>query len=218
MESRIRTVGHVDVLTTAQPHRTLPPVAMNDAALNPAAPIDSTDDGSLFCYRHPSSETYIRCNRCDQPICTKCAVQTPVGFKCRQCGLVKSATISSFSAQQLLLGLGASIGGGALIGFIGGQMGFFSILVGFFGGGIVAEAFVRVVGMKRGPIMSLMLYGGMIAGIVAGAAIQTIWFLGNLGVDGEVVFIEMWLATMAPYLLIGLGAAVAGAYSRVRWF
>lgn len=195
---------------------------MNDAALHPAAPLDSTgdegDSGPLYCYRHPKNETYVRCGRCDQPICPKCAVQTPVGFKCRQCGLVKSATISSFSAQQLLLGLGASIGGGALIGFIGGQMGFFSILVGFFGGGIVAEAFVRVVGMKRGPIMSLMLYGGMIAGIVAGAAIQTIWFLGNLGVDGEVVFIEMWLATMAPYLLIGLGAAVAGAYSRVRWF
>jgi hypothetical protein len=200
----------------------LPAVAIDDAALQPTSgAIDAVDDGDsvpLYCYRHPKSETYVRCGRCDQPICPKCAVQGPVGFRCRQCGLVKSATLSSFTPQQLALGLGASVGGGALLGFIGGQMGFFSIFVGFFGGGLIAEAFVRMVGMKRGPLMRAMLYGGMVAGILGGAALQTLWFLGSLGVDGEAFPIDLWLQSMAPYLLIGLGAAVAGAYSRVRWF
>jgi hypothetical protein len=28
----------------------------------------------------------------------------------------------------------------------------------------------------------------------------------------------MWLQTVLPYAAIGLGATIAGAYSRVRWF
>ena len=33
----------------------------------------------LCCVNHPNKETYLRCNKCGQPICTKCAVGTPVG-------------------------------------------------------------------------------------------------------------------------------------------
>ena len=37
------------------------------------------------CYRHPDRETYIRCNRCEQPICPDCMVTASVGFQCPQC-------------------------------------------------------------------------------------------------------------------------------------
>ncbi|MEN6392186.1 MAG: B-box zinc finger protein, partial [Anaerolineaceae bacterium] len=29
---------------------------------------------TLYCTNHPQTETSLRCNRCDKPICTKCAV------------------------------------------------------------------------------------------------------------------------------------------------
>ena len=181
---------------------------------------DSDDDsGPLYCYRHPKSETYVRCGRCDQPICPKCAVQGPVGFRCRQCGLVKSATISSFTAQQLGLGLAVPLGGGAIIGYLGGQIGFYSIFIAFFAGAFLAEAFVRFVGMKRGPIVRAMLYGGLTAGFVVGAVLQILTFAGSFVGDGEgQVPLGVWLQTVLPYAVIGLGATIAGAYSRVRWF
>ncbi|MDA0256830.1 MAG: rhomboid family intramembrane serine protease, partial [Chloroflexi bacterium] len=34
------------------------------------------------CERHPETETELRCQRCDTPICPRCMVQTPVGFRC----------------------------------------------------------------------------------------------------------------------------------------
>jgi membrane associated rhomboid family serine protease len=37
------------------------------------------------CYRHPTRETYIRCNRCDRPICPECMVSAAVGFQCPEC-------------------------------------------------------------------------------------------------------------------------------------
>jgi len=193
--------------------------ASPDALVAPAGTTDSEDDtGPLYCYRHPKSETYVRCGRCDQPICPKCAVQGPVGFRCRQCGLVKSATLSSFTPQQLALGIGASFGGGAILGFLGGQIGFYSIFVAFFGGGLIAEAMVRGTGIKRGPIMRLMLYGGMLAGFALGAGLQMTWYLNSFIPEEAELPIEFWVQTMLPSILIGAGAAVAGAYSRVRWF
>jgi rhomboid protease GluP len=39
----------------------------------------------IFCQRHPQIETGLRCNRCETPICPKCAQRTPVGFRCPNC-------------------------------------------------------------------------------------------------------------------------------------
>lgn len=195
-------------------------MAIDDAALTPPAGLGSTadaDEGPLYCYRHPKSETYVRCGRCDQPICPKCAVQGPVGFRCRQCGLVKSASLSSFSPRQLALGSGVSFGGGVILGFIGGQVGFYSIFIAFIAGRFIAEAMVRVVGIKRGPIMAALLYGPMLAGFALGAAFQVATFLGSVAPDVNLP-VEVWLQTMLPYILIGAGTAIAGAYSRVRFF
>lgn len=42
-------------------------------------------DTTLYCANHPSTSTSLRCNRCDKPICAKCAVRTPTGYRCREC-------------------------------------------------------------------------------------------------------------------------------------
>jgi hypothetical protein len=39
----------------------------------------------LVCANHPNRETTLRCNRCEKPICAQCAIQTPVGYRCREC-------------------------------------------------------------------------------------------------------------------------------------
>ncbi len=39
----------------------------------------------LYCYKHPQRETYLRCNNCDRPICSSCAVLTPTGYRCKEC-------------------------------------------------------------------------------------------------------------------------------------
>ena len=39
----------------------------------------------MYCVNHPDVETYLRCNKCGRPICPKCAVRTPVGYRCRDC-------------------------------------------------------------------------------------------------------------------------------------
>ncbi|MCF6378428.1 rhomboid family intramembrane serine protease [Nocardioides KLBMP 9356] len=45
------------------------------------------------CYRHPDRETWIRCQRCDKPICPDCMRDAAVGFQCPDC--VKQANKGS---------------------------------------------------------------------------------------------------------------------------
>lgn len=183
------------------------------------------DDGRMFCYRHPDRETYIRCGRCDRPICTRCAMQGPVGFRCRQCGTLAFDPLTALSPAQMALGFAVAAAGGAVAGFIAGQIGIFSIIVSFFAGGIIAEAVTRVIGFKRGPKVLALVLGGIIAGSIVGSSVEYAWFfaqLSNVPVPGGAVD-EVPLPTLAdyvvanlPWLVLSAGAACAGAYSRLR--
>jgi membrane associated rhomboid family serine protease len=50
-----------------------------------AHPAEGAAATAPTCYRHPDRETYIRCARCDKPICPECMVSASVGFQCPDC-------------------------------------------------------------------------------------------------------------------------------------
>jgi hypothetical protein len=178
------------------------------------APVQA-DDGQMFCYRHPDRETWVRCGRCDRPICVKCSIQGPVGFRCRDCGLMKNDPLTTFRPVQLGLAIGVSLLAGTVAGVIAGQLGFFSIVVSYFAGGLIVEAVRRVVGFKHGPVMLGIVFGGIVAGALLGLGYEWWTFAGSLGPEaGNLVgpFFQQQLL----WALIGAGAACAGAYSRLR--
>ena len=86
-----------------------------DLTLTPAPVAD--EEERLFCFRHPERETWIRCGRCDKPICVKCGLMGPVGMRCKDCGRLRNDPLTSFSPTQLALGLGAAIGAGTIGGW-----------------------------------------------------------------------------------------------------
>ncbi|KRE94177.1 rhomboid family protein [Nocardioides sp. Soil774] len=54
---------------------------------------DPAATGVPTCYRHPGRETWIRCQRCERPICPDCMRDAAVGFQCPDC--VKEASKGS---------------------------------------------------------------------------------------------------------------------------
>ena len=52
----------------------------------PPAQPGKPDSGSVpTCYRHPDRETYVRCQRCERPICPDCMREAAVGHQCVEC-------------------------------------------------------------------------------------------------------------------------------------
>ena len=178
------------------------------------------EDESLHCYRHPDRETYVRCGRCDRPICPRCAMQGPVGFRCRTCGKPAYDPLTSFTRRQLALGTAVSVVTGTIGGYIGLQLGFFSIFVGFFAGGLIADVVMRFTGFKRGPVMAFVLLGGIAVGTVLGAVLN----YGVLTAEFNSVAPGGGLAyPLLPYLtntciwgVVYAGAAMAAAWGRLR--
>jgi hypothetical protein len=180
-----------------------------------------TDDGRLFCYRHPDRETWVRCGRCDRPICPRCAMQGPVGFRCRDCGKPVNDPLTSFTTPQLVLGGLLALGAGTVGAMIGLQLGFWSIFVGFFGGGIIADLVMRVTGFKRGPVMVGILVGGIAVGTLIAVGVDYAMLLGPLaayagGEDIGFPFLA-YLYSSGPWAIVFAGAAIAGAWGRLRY-
>jgi hypothetical protein len=177
------------------------------------------DDGTMHCYRHPDREVWIRCGRCDRPICTQCAMQGPVGFRCKQCGKLAFDPLTSFTPRQLLLGSATAILAGVATGFIATRIGFFSIFVAYFAGGIIAEAITRVTGYKRGPVMMAIVFGGLALGTLvgAGAAFWLEYSAMLAYVDADTApLLQPMLLDVATWAVISAGAAAVGAWSRLR--
>lgn len=66
----------------------------------------------LVCVNHPQIETSLRCNRCERPICSKCAVLTPTGYRCKDCINNQQKTFDTAIGRDYVVGF-------ALAGFLG---------------------------------------------------------------------------------------------------
>jgi len=84
---------------------------------------------ATFCAVHPQRETTLRCNRCDRLMCPACAVQTPVGYRCRECVRAHEDRFFSGTRLDAVLVFGGSAAGAALAQFLVGLVGGFWLLV-----------------------------------------------------------------------------------------
>jgi uncharacterized membrane protein YjjP (DUF1212 family) len=102
----------------------------------------------MYCANHPTVETSLRCNKCEKPICPKCAVLTPTGYRCKECvreqqKIFETALWYDYPLVFITVAVLAYIGS-----LIAARIGFFTILLAPFAGGIIAEA-ARLVTRRR---------------------------------------------------------------------
>ena len=184
------------------------------------AAADLSDHQPLFCYRHPDRETWVRCGRCDQPICTKCSMQGPVGLRCKVCGTPSRDALASLRPNQLAIAVIVSLVGGAVVGYAGSALGIFGLVAAFFGGGLIAEALDRTVGIKRGTRILAIAVPGIVAGGLAGIAFSLLGFLqqiGSVGAGEDAGVIEQaYLVSVAPFAMIAVLVAAGIAAARLR--
>ncbi len=158
------------------------------------------DDGVLYCANHPNVQTLLRCNRCGKPICTRCAVQTPVGYRCKQCvGRQRAVYYTGGASDYLIGGLIAAILGGLaslVISLLGGAW-FFGLILGPTVGVGIAEVVRWAVRRRRSQRLWLAVGGGMLLGSLPALVLFLLHF-------------SLWsLLTLGLFLFLAVGAATA---------
>lgn len=167
----------------------------------------------LYCVNHPQTETLLRCSKCLDPICLKCAIRTPVGFRCPKCARVVRSPLyvlepKDYLVAFLVAGALSLVGGAVMV-----QLGIlFALLLAVPVGGIIAEAVLRGTRGKRGRPVQVITAVCIALGAVLGPwlwrAISAGTFqalpaspLGYLG--------SLLNANVLIYAFLAIGAAVA---------
>lgn len=120
------------------------------------------------CSIHPGVETNVRCAECDRYICSKDMVQTPVGYKCRECARPTASELGYVKPKQYLYAVLAGVGAGLVGGIVLGAIGFRSIILALVFGVAVAEATRRGSGGHRTPAIAAIAAVSAVIGAFAG--------------------------------------------------
>ena len=155
------------------------------------------------CANHPTVETSLRCNKCGKPICAKCAIRTPTGYRCKECvrGQLKIFDTALWYDYILgfitagILGLLASL----LALFVSGLsfIGWILIIIGAPTAGVVIAEGVRLVIKKR---RSRALFITIAAAMVLGALPVIIFNLVSFNLFGLIFQgIFLFIATPVVY-------------------
>jgi hypothetical protein len=163
---------------------------------------ESPPEDVLYCAFHPSMQTLLRCNRCGQPICSRCAVRTAVGYRCKQCvGQQQAVFYTGGTADYVVGGAIALVLGGAAAGLMTALGAwFFALILGPTIGLGIAELVRLAVRRRRSRYLWLAVAVGMVVG-----AVPALLF----ALTGASLF-----RLLAPILFLAL--AVGAASARLR--
>ena len=190
-----------------------------DSVLSPQSSVLGDEPLATYCVTHPKVETYLRCGRCDKPICPQCLYMTPVGARCRECARLKKLPMFEVRPIDYLRGLAGGLAvaavGGILLQFLPG-LGFFGLLLTVGLGYVVGEATTRAARRKRGTGLAIVGALAVPLGIVVGRA-ALLLLVGAGRVEPATAVIGAVLTLAFPiWSLLGLLVAMVIAGSRIR--
>jgi hypothetical protein len=156
-----------------------------------------------YCANHPNVETSLRCNKCGKPICAKCAIRTPTGYRCKECVRGQLKIFDTALWYDYLLGFLIA----AILGFLASLLarlisglsfiGWILIIVGAPTAGVIIAEGVRLVIRKR---RSRALFITIAAAVVVGALPIILIQLFSLNIFGLIFQgIYLFIATPVVY-------------------
>jgi hypothetical protein len=172
----------------------------------------------LNCYRHPNEEVFLRCGKCDRPICPKCTKHGPAGARCPDCSSLRSSPLYQVSSGQIVFGGVVGFVSAFVLGYVvslGGSFGFFQLWGALLAGGAVGELVLRATSRKRGITMEVLTGICTLAGVFASCAL---WYVRVMqptlppGVSIDEV-LQQHMFYVASMIVM-----VFSAVSRVRFF
>jgi hypothetical protein len=177
----------------------------------------STD--SLYCANHPTVATGLRCNKCNKPICVRCAALTPVGYRCRECVRGQQQVFETALWYDYVIAAALALPLGGLGAYFLGSLGWFVIFLAPLAGGITAEIIRAAVRRRRGRRLALTATIAFVAGSLLGAAVPVLVVVVTALVSGAPMGVGgLALGSLIFFIwpLVFAGLAGSALYARLR--
>jgi len=165
---------------------------------------DTTEEEApLYCANHPNEPTYLRCGRCDKPICARCRVSTPAGFRCRECANLQVLPTYAVSTDYYAKAVAYGFGMAAIVGIVMGLFPAFEFWVALIMGIVVPEAVGFGSNQKRGPGLQAVAMTAVAFGFVVSRMVIQIFpqFIPSLGGINEPYPTGLPLLDQLPFYL-----------------
>ena len=170
----------------------------------------------MYCVNHPDVETYLRCNKCGQPICPKCAVQTPVGYRCRDCVRTQQrAFYAGFRPAHYLVAAVVALPLALVAGWLIPSLGWYAIVLGPLVGVGIAEAVRWAIRGRRGPYTWLVVCGSIAVAALPRLVLSLLSLLTLAVSPAGGVYYAGGLVRLV-WTAIYVVAATGAAYARLR--
>jgi hypothetical protein len=154
----------------------------------------------VSCANHPGVETSLRCNKCGKPICARCAVRTPTGYRCKECVRGQQKIFNTAGWVDFLLGavIAAVLGGvGSLLATLVGGLGYIGWILVVIGAPTVGIVIAEAVRWATHRHRSRALFLTIAAAVVVGA-LPVILFLLFTGSFFGLIFQGIYLFIAVP--------------------
>ena len=161
---------------------------------------------SIYCANHPTRETLLRCNRCEKPICTSCAVRTPTGYRCKECVNAQKKKFNTAEWYDYLIGITATSAlslGASLLVVLGSFLTAFIPFFSFFLTAIIAIAIAN---------SAASLIDKTVKRFIAGRRSKTLFMVSAVGVvlgALPVILFQIYLGSLFSLIWQGIYLFVA---------
>ena len=151
-----------------------------------------------YCANHPSVETTLHCNRCGKPICARCAVLTPTGYRCKECVHLQQKVFVTAQWYDYLLGFATA----GILSLLASLLAVLVSSIPLFGwiliiigaptvGAIMAEAIRFVTRKHRSKALFITIAAAMVVGALP------IFFLFTMNIF-DPIFLGIFLVLATP--------------------
>ncbi len=171
----------------------------------------------MYCINHPNVETGLRCNKCGQPICVKCVVATPVGYRCSNCiNQQQQVFYADSRPSDYLITAAVALPLALVAGWLVISLGWYAIILGPLVGTGIAEAARRAVGRRRGQHTWLVVCGCIVVGALPKVLFLLFSFVAMVLSPADITYFLAGSLMSLLWAVVYLATAAGAAYASLR--
>ena len=128
--------------------------------------------------KHSHGDSKLTCIDCGAQICSKCFVQCPVGFRCRDCSGKFQSHLIVVTPWVMVRTVLSCVALGSIYRFVlpEGGLSFFGLIIPYFAGALCGKVIHKIAGHKLGAKVIASITAGLVVGMLLSPISSSLYY------------------------------------------